>query len=430
FLQSDAAMAPCVHFDFPSLNGTDVLETTENTTVQLEFMIRYTCDPGDFVLHVTKETEPFHKDVCTLYPPEDKYSKETEIPGVTLELFIAVVSTLGIFAFIASVIAVTCNILRRRLQGVGSGESDEVDREVPADPPMEAPREALPKPCLRPALPDNYLHPSMSTAVKDGSEDTRKMAPFYENSVLRSVGAAVKRTHPAASPTAQEQHVPDKSCDVSQAMASPRMTTVSKLSSLPHNARKPQASSSSTDWEDTVSHGDVLGTDEVTIMPVVDQEDDDTATQPGASHDYIPMSRRLPQTTQIASDYVPMQRKHVGKPHRKVKKPSELRERDKRHTPRASDKASGVIPMSRKAATCLRKEVEKSCGEEHVPLSRMRVKYQPKDEQKVSDSEMSLQREKKTPADDYLTPTVSRAVTGGTETVRNDFPNYENSPTL
>ncbi|KAK7459728.1 hypothetical protein BaRGS_00038936 [Batillaria attramentaria] len=247
------------------------------------------------------------------------------------------------------------------------------------------------------------------------------MTPFYENSVLRSVRAAMKRTHPAASSSVQEQHVPDKSCgDVSQAMASPRMTTVSKLSSLPHNARKPQASSSSTDWEDTVSHGDVMGTDDVTIMPVMDQEDDDMATQSGASHDYTPMSRRLPQTTQIVSDYVPMHRKHVGKPHKKVQNPSELiplRERDTRVSPRVSDEASGYIPMSRKAATCLRKEAEKSCDEEPIPLSRMRVKYQPKDEQKVSDSEMLLQRGKKTPADDYLTATASRAVTGGTETV-------------
>ncbi|KAK7457941.1 hypothetical protein BaRGS_00039185, partial [Batillaria attramentaria] len=45
-LQSYAATAPCVYVDFPSLNGTDVLETTENTTVQLDFMIRYTCPPA------------------------------------------------------------------------------------------------------------------------------------------------------------------------------------------------------------------------------------------------------------------------------------------------------------------------------------------------------------------------------------------------
>nr|KAG5686314.1 hypothetical protein BaRGS_032525 [Batillaria attramentaria] len=97
------------------------------------------------------------------------------------------------------------------VNGVGSAESDVVDREVPADPPMEAPREGADEdeegnsasnvetnfyweipdePPPSPALPDNYLHPSMSTAVKDGSEDTRKMTPFYENSVLRSVRAA------------------------------------------------------------------------------------------------------------------------------------------------------------------------------------------------------------------------------------------------
>ncbi|KAK7476826.1 hypothetical protein BaRGS_00031908, partial [Batillaria attramentaria] len=356
-------------------------ENTERTDLSFRFRAHSTTSSGCLII----------KDAGSL--PSDK--PETEMTGVTL---IAVVSTLGIFAFIASVIAGTYNIHKRKLQGVESGESDEVDRDVLADPPMEEQIEndhdAVPKPCLRPALPDNYLHPSVSTAVKDGSDDTRKMTPFYENSVLRSVGAAVKRTHPAASPSAQEQHVPDKSCDVSQAMASPRMTTVSKLSSLPHNERKPQASSSSTDWEDTVSHGDVMGTDEVTTMPVVDQEDDETATQPDALHDYIPMSRRLPQTTQIASDYVPMHRKHVGKPHRKVQKPSELRGKDTRHTPRASDEASGSIPMCRKAATCLRKEAEKSCDEEPIPLSRMRVKYQPKDEQKVSDSEMSVTERK------------------------------------
>nr|KAG5686458.1 hypothetical protein BaRGS_010786 [Batillaria attramentaria] len=102
------------------------------------------------------------------------------------------------------------------LTGVRSGESDEVDREVPADPPMEAPREVdhddegnsasnvetnfyseIPdEPPPSPALPDNYLHPSVFTAVKDGSDDTRKMTPFYENSVLRSVGAATASDHP------------------------------------------------------------------------------------------------------------------------------------------------------------------------------------------------------------------------------------------
>ncbi|KAK7459738.1 hypothetical protein BaRGS_00038946 [Batillaria attramentaria] len=271
---------------------------------------------------------------------------------------------------------------------------------------------ALPRPCLRPALPDSYLHPSVSAAVKDGSDDTTTVAPFYGNSILRSAGAEVRRSRPTPSRTAQKHHVLAKSCAVSeqkrnQAMASPRMTTVRRLSSLAHNARNPRAST------DTVPHGD--------------QEDDNLAAQPRASNDCIPMSRRLPQTAQIASDYVPMHRKNVGKPHKKVQKPSDhklvpLRGRDTRHTPRVSDKASGYMPMSRKAARCLRKEAEKSCDEEHVPLSRMRVKYQPKDEQEFSDSEMSLQREKKAPADDYLTPTVSRAVTDGKDTVRNNIP--------
>ncbi|KAK7490314.1 hypothetical protein BaRGS_00018475, partial [Batillaria attramentaria] len=43
----------------------------------------------------------------------------------------------------------------------------------------------LPRPCVWPALSDDYLHPVVSRRVKEGTDDSTTVTPLYENSVLR-----------------------------------------------------------------------------------------------------------------------------------------------------------------------------------------------------------------------------------------------------
>ncbi|KAK7490336.1 hypothetical protein BaRGS_00018497, partial [Batillaria attramentaria] len=59
--------------------------------------------------------------------------------------------------------------------------------EIRDDPPTPSPE--LPRPCLRPALPDDYLHPAVSRGVMEGTDDSTKVAPLYDNSELRQVRA-------------------------------------------------------------------------------------------------------------------------------------------------------------------------------------------------------------------------------------------------
>ncbi|KAK7479602.1 hypothetical protein BaRGS_00029151, partial [Batillaria attramentaria] len=47
----------------------------------------------------------------------------------------------------------------------------------------------LPRPCLWPALPDDYLHPAVSRGVMEGTDDATKVAPLYDNSAHRQVRA-------------------------------------------------------------------------------------------------------------------------------------------------------------------------------------------------------------------------------------------------
>ncbi|KAK7490277.1 hypothetical protein BaRGS_00018438 [Batillaria attramentaria] len=51
-------------------------------------------------------------------------------------------------------------------------------------------RRELPRPCLWPALSEDYLHPSVSHVVMEGTDDAAKATPLYENSTLRQVDTA------------------------------------------------------------------------------------------------------------------------------------------------------------------------------------------------------------------------------------------------
>ncbi|KAK7490315.1 hypothetical protein BaRGS_00018476 [Batillaria attramentaria] len=55
--------------------------------------------------------------------------------------------------------------------------------EIRNDPPTPSPE--LPRPCVWPALSDDYLHPVVSRRVKEGTDDSTTVTPLYENSVLR-----------------------------------------------------------------------------------------------------------------------------------------------------------------------------------------------------------------------------------------------------
>ncbi|KAK7473749.1 hypothetical protein BaRGS_00035024 [Batillaria attramentaria] len=50
----------------------------------------------------------------------------------------------------------------------------------PSSPSSDPPRS-----CLPPAPPEDYLHPSVSAEVQEGTDDAKNVTPFYENSELR-----------------------------------------------------------------------------------------------------------------------------------------------------------------------------------------------------------------------------------------------------
>ncbi|KAK7483804.1 hypothetical protein BaRGS_00024912 [Batillaria attramentaria] len=71
--------------------------------------------------------------------------------------------------------------------------------EIPDETPPSSPEP--PRRCLRPALPDDYLHPSVSTDIAEGTDDAKNVAPLYENTELRSIshntgGAAACKSSP------------------------------------------------------------------------------------------------------------------------------------------------------------------------------------------------------------------------------------------
>ncbi|KAK7483802.1 hypothetical protein BaRGS_00024910, partial [Batillaria attramentaria] len=57
--------------------------------------------------------------------------------------------------------------------------------EIPDETPPSSPEP--PRRCLRPALPDDYLHPSVSLDVTEGTDNAKNVAPLYENTELRSL---------------------------------------------------------------------------------------------------------------------------------------------------------------------------------------------------------------------------------------------------
>ncbi|KAK7495383.1 hypothetical protein BaRGS_00013322 [Batillaria attramentaria] len=44
-----------------------------------------------------------------------------------------------------------------------------------------------PRRCLSPALPEDYLHPSVSRDVTEGTDGAKNVAPLYENTQLSPV---------------------------------------------------------------------------------------------------------------------------------------------------------------------------------------------------------------------------------------------------
>ncbi|KAK7490317.1 hypothetical protein BaRGS_00018478 [Batillaria attramentaria] len=103
-----------------------------------------------------------------------------------------VVASVGIIAVTAAVTAITISIVCIR-----KGRRDDRHRrsnEAPLPledllPEHQNPNEdetKLPRPCLWPALPGDYLHPAVSCGIKEGTDDAKNVTPLYENSTLRN----------------------------------------------------------------------------------------------------------------------------------------------------------------------------------------------------------------------------------------------------
>ncbi|KAK7507800.1 hypothetical protein BaRGS_00000765, partial [Batillaria attramentaria] len=66
----------------------------------------------------------------------------------------------------------------------------------------------LPRPCRWPALSDDYLHPTVSHGVVEGTNDAVKMTPLYENSVLRKLDTLGDTGNSLANPDVVENTSP------------------------------------------------------------------------------------------------------------------------------------------------------------------------------------------------------------------------------
>ncbi|KAK7495431.1 hypothetical protein BaRGS_00013370, partial [Batillaria attramentaria] len=83
--------------------------------------------------------------------------------------------------------------------GTDSGQSANYYWEIPDETPPSSPEP--PRRCLSPALPTDYLHPSVSRDVTEETDGARNLAPLYENSQLLSLS-----DKPAADTSEMDSH--------------------------------------------------------------------------------------------------------------------------------------------------------------------------------------------------------------------------------
>ncbi|KAK7495380.1 hypothetical protein BaRGS_00013319, partial [Batillaria attramentaria] len=69
--------------------------------------------------------------------------------------------------------------------GTESGQSVHYYFEIPDETPPSSPEP--PRRCLSPALPEDYLHPSVSRDVTEGTDGAKNVVPLYENTQLSPV---------------------------------------------------------------------------------------------------------------------------------------------------------------------------------------------------------------------------------------------------
>ncbi|KAK7473408.1 hypothetical protein BaRGS_00035335 [Batillaria attramentaria] len=143
-----------------------------------------------------------------------------------------------------------------------------------------------PRSCLPPAPPEDYLHPSVSAEVQEGTDDAKNVTPFYENSELR----------------------PLKLSDVTLGSSSSVVAAV-----LAHTSVETVSTPAGTDLVCVANEN--KGSEETKVSAQRGASED---TEYGPETGYMPMNRKLnegrAETDQESTEYTPMSRGVVSSP--------------------------------------------------------------------------------------------------------------------